>query len=40
MIPGPATLLSATQRKSRLLDNASIQVLDWYEPIAREYLET
>jgi len=39
-IPGPAKLLSTTRRLSRLLDNAAIRVREWYEPIAREWLET
>jgi hypothetical protein len=39
-IPGPAKLLSTTRRLSRLLDNTAIRVRDWYEPIAREWLET
>lgn len=34
-----ATLPSATRRLSRLLDNDSIRVRDWYEPIARSLLE-
>jgi len=39
-IPGPAKLLSTTRRLSRLLDNPAIHVREWYEPIAREWLET
>ena len=39
-IPGPAKLLSATRRLSRLLDNPAIRVREWYEPIARSWLET
>lgn len=39
-IPGPAKLLSSTRRLSRLLDNPAIRVREWYEPIAREWLET
>jgi len=39
-IPGPAKLLSATRRMSRLLDNPAIRVREWYAPIAREWLET
>jgi hypothetical protein len=39
-IPGPAKLLSATRRLSRLLDNPAIRVREWYAPIAREWLET
>ncbi len=37
-IPGPAKLLSAVRRLSRFLDNPAVQVRDWYEPIAREWL--
>ncbi len=39
-IPGPAKLVSTTRRLSRLLDNPHIRVREWYEPIAREWLET
>jgi hypothetical protein len=39
-IPGPAKLLSTTRRLSRLLDNPAIRVREWYEPIAREWLDT
>jgi hypothetical protein len=38
-IPGPAKLLSTTRRLSRLLDNPAIRVREWYEPIARLWLE-
>jgi hypothetical protein len=38
-IPGPAKLLSITRRLSRLLDNSAIRVREWYEPIARQWLE-
>jgi hypothetical protein len=38
-IPGEAKLTSATRRLSRLLDNPAIRVRDWYEPIARQWLE-
>ena len=38
-IPGPAKLLSTTRRLSRLLDNPAIRVREWYEPIARDWLE-
>lgn len=38
-IPGPAKLLSMTRRLSRLLANPAICVREWYEPIAREWLE-
>jgi hypothetical protein len=39
-IPGPAKLLSSTRRLSRLLDNPAIRVREWYELIARNWLET
>ena len=39
-IPTSAKLLSTTRRMSRLLSNPAIQVREWYEPIAREWLET
>lgn len=38
-IPGPAKLLSQTRRLSRLLDNPAIRVREWYEPLARAWLE-
>jgi len=38
-MPGPAKLLSTTRRLSRLLDNPAIRVREWYDPIAREWLE-
>ena len=38
-IPGEAKLTSATRRLSRLLDNPAIRVREWYEPIARQWLE-
>ena len=38
-IPGTAKLLSTTRRLSRLLDNPAIRVREWYEPIARMWLE-
>jgi hypothetical protein len=38
--PGPAKLLSTIRRMSRLLDNPAIRVREWYEPVAREWLET
>ena len=38
-VPGPAKLLSMTRRLSRLLANPAIRVREWYEPIAREWLE-
>jgi hypothetical protein len=38
-IPGSATLVSATRRLSRFLNNPAIRVREWYEPIARHWLE-
>lgn len=38
-IPGEAKLTSTTRRLSRLLDNPAIRVREWYQPIAREWLE-
>jgi len=38
-IPGEAKLTSATRRLSRLLNNPAIRVREWYEPIARQWLE-
>jgi hypothetical protein len=38
-IPGPAKLLSTTRRLSRLLDNPAVRVREWYQPIARQWLE-
>jgi hypothetical protein len=38
-IPGQAQLLSQTRRMSRLLENEAIDVVSWYEPIARSWLE-
>jgi hypothetical protein len=38
-IPGKAKLTSTTRRLSRLLDNPAIRVRDWYEPVAREWLQ-
>ena len=38
-IPGEAKLLSMIQRLSRFLANPSVKVRDWYEPIARSWLE-
>lgn len=39
-IPGLAKLVSTTRRLSRLLNNPAIRVREWYEPIARQWLET
>ena len=38
-IPGQAKVLSTTRRLSRFLDNPSINVREWYEPIARQWLK-
>jgi hypothetical protein len=38
-IPGSATLVSATRRLSRFLNNPAIRVREWYEPVARHWLE-
>jgi hypothetical protein len=38
-IPGKARLLSVTRRMGRLLDNPAIRVREWYEPIARRWME-
>lgn len=38
-IPGSAKLLSITRRLSRFLDNPAICVREWYEPIARQWLD-
>jgi hypothetical protein len=38
-IPTSAKLLSTTRRLSRLLSNPAIRVREWYEPIARQWLE-
>jgi hypothetical protein len=35
---GPAKTLSTVRRLSRFLDNRAIQVREWYEPIARQWL--
>lgn len=39
-IPGNAMLVSVTRRLSRFLDNPAVQVREWYEPIARQWLES
>ncbi len=39
-IPGKAKLVSVTRRLSRLLANPAIVAREWYEPIAREWLES
>ena len=38
-IPGQAKVLSTTRRLSRFLDNPAINVREWYEPIARQWLK-
>ena len=38
-IPGEAKLLSLVQRLSRFLANPRVNVQNWYEPIARNWLE-
>jgi hypothetical protein len=38
-IPGLAKLMSITRRLSRFLDNPAVRVREWYEPIARAWLQ-
>jgi hypothetical protein len=38
-IPGPAKLVSTTQRLSSFLDNPAINVREWYRPIAQQWLQ-
>ena len=38
-IPGKAKLVSITRRLSRFLDNPAIRVRQWYEPLARSWLQ-
>ena len=38
-IPGLANLVSITRRLSRFLDNPAVRVREWYEPIARRWLQ-
>jgi len=38
-VPGSAKLVSVTQRSSRFLDNPSMRVRAWYEPVLRRLLE-
>lgn len=38
-IPGSAKLVSATRRMSRFLDNAAVNVREWYKPIAQKWLQ-
>jgi hypothetical protein len=37
-IPGSAQLVSLTRRLSRFLDNPAVNVREWYEPRAREWI--
>ncbi|MCA1553244.1 MAG: IS4 family transposase [Chloroflexi bacterium] len=39
-IVSTATLPSVTRRLSRFLDNSAVRVRDWYEPIARDLLQS
>jgi hypothetical protein len=38
-IPGSAKLVSTTRRLSRFLDNPAVNVREWYQPIAQQWLE-
>jgi hypothetical protein len=38
-IPGQAKRTSTTRRLRRLLDNRAIRVREWYEPVARQWLQ-
>lgn len=38
-IPGRAKLVSSARRLSRFLDNPTVNVREWYEPIARQWLQ-
>lgn len=38
-IPGLANLVSITRRLSRFLDNPAVRVREWYEPIARHWIQ-
>jgi hypothetical protein len=38
-IPSSAMLVSTTRRLSRFLDNPAVRVREWYQPIARMWLE-
>jgi len=38
-IPGAAKLTSLTRRLSRFLDNPAVRVGEWYEPVARQWIE-
>lgn len=37
-VSSPAKLLSTTRRLRRFLDNSAIRVREWYEPLARQWL--
>ncbi len=39
-IPGPAKWVSTTRRLSRLLANPAIEVRQWYEPMARQWVSS
>ncbi len=39
-IPARVNLLSVVRRLSRFLDNPAVRVREWYEPIARDWLES
>jgi hypothetical protein len=39
-IPGSALLLSTVKRLSRFLENPAIRVREWYEPMARQWLQS
>ena len=38
-IPGPAKLVSVTRRLSRFLDNPAVNVREWYQPVAQQWLQ-
>lgn len=38
-VPGLANLVSITRRLSRFLDNPVVRVREWYEPIARRWIQ-
>jgi len=38
-VPGTAKLLSIARRLHRFVDNPAIRVREWYEPIARQWLQ-
>jgi hypothetical protein len=39
-IPGSAQLLSTVKRLSRFLENPAIRVREWYEPMAKQWLQS